>query len=89
MADINRKLKSNIFPIIYDEAQIHTSCLANKFPSYNDKSIMRPFFTVAVKTMSTLRQVCAEVVICITGSGLSLLEAKDLASSNVAKEGSL
>ncbi|CAI2188787.1 18256_t:CDS:2 [Funneliformis geosporum] len=89
MADINKKLSSNIFPVIYDEAQIHTSCLANKFPSYNNKSIMRPFFTVTVKIMSTLRTVCVDVVVCITGSGLSLLEAKDLATSNVAKEGSL
>jgi hypothetical protein len=89
MEDINSNLKGNIFPIIYDEAQSHTSCLVNKFPSYNDKNVMRPFFTVAVKTMTTLRQACAKVIVCITGSGLSLLEAKDLASSNVAKEGSL
>jgi hypothetical protein len=89
MGDINGKLKGNIFPIIYDEAQSHTSCLENKFSSYNNKNIMRPFFTVAVKIMTTLRQVCVKVVLCITGSGLSLLEAKEPASSNVSKEGSL
>ncbi|PKK60954.1 hypothetical protein RhiirC2_718750 [Rhizophagus irregularis] len=81
---IDNKIKT-IFPIIYDEAQYHTSYLSNTFLSYNDKNKKRPLFTIIMKIFSDLSSIFPKAIVCITGSGLSLMEAKDLAISNVAK----
>ncbi|GBB89934.1 hypothetical protein RclHR1_01680005 [Rhizophagus clarus] len=88
MKSINGKVE-NIFPIIYDEAQYHTSYLPNTFPTYNDGDKKRPLFTVVIKTFSCLSSTSPKAIVCITGSGLSLMEAKDLALSNVAKKETL
>ncbi|POG58411.1 hypothetical protein GLOIN_2v1790439 [Rhizophagus irregularis DAOM 181602=DAOM 197198] len=82
---IDNKIK-NIFPIIYDEAQYHTSYLSNTFLSYNDKNKKRPLFTIIMKIFSDLSSIFPKAIVCITGSCLSLMEAKDLAISNVAKK---
>ncbi|EXX50786.1 uncharacterized protein OCT59_027880 [Rhizophagus irregularis] len=81
---IDNKIK-NIFPIIYDEAQYHTSYLSNTFLCYNDKNKKKPLFTIITKIFSDLSLTFPKAIVCITGSGLSLMEAKDLKLSKVAK----
>ncbi|CAB4417403.1 unnamed protein product [Rhizophagus irregularis] len=77
---IDNKIK-NIFPIIYDEAQYHTSYLL----SYNDKNKKKPLFTIITKIFSDLTLTFLKAIVCITGTGLSLMEAKDPKLSKVAK----
>ena len=81
---IDNKVK-NFFPIIYDEAQYHTSYLSDAFTSYNNKTEKRPLFTIVIRIFQDLFSIFPKAIVCITGSGLSLMEAKELALSNVAK----
>ncbi|GBC28993.2 hypothetical protein GLOIN_2v811172 [Rhizophagus irregularis DAOM 181602=DAOM 197198] len=75
---------TKFFPIVYDEAQFHTTYLPQTFPSvhyYKDRS--RPFFSVVVRCLSNLSNSFAGAFVCITGSGLSLLRAKDKISGGI------
>lgn len=46
----------------------------------------RPFFSVVVQCLSTLSYLFTGANVCITGSGLSLLKAKDKISTRAKEE---
>jgi hypothetical protein len=87
---IMENIKKNftaIFPIVYDEAQFHTIYLPATFPSAQlGQERVRPFFSVVVRSLSSLCYSFTGAVVCITGSGLSLLRAKDEISSRAKEE---
>ncbi|CAG8481825.1 3837_t:CDS:2 [Ambispora gerdemannii] len=70
MEDIKAQIRNEYLPIIYDEAQIHTTFLANTFLFHNIK--IMPFFSMVV----SLRMQFANVIVHVSGSGLSLLRAR-------------
>ena len=82
-----RGLLKEIFPVVYDEAQAHTAYLPETFPSAKlEEDRVRAFFSVVVQTLSRSFSSISKAIICITGSGLSLLRARDEISSRGKEE---
>ncbi|PKC13645.1 hypothetical protein RhiirA5_496000 [Rhizophagus irregularis] len=86
LKDIKDKF-TEIFPIVYDEAQSHTTYLPETFHSVQlNKDRARPFFSIVVRCLSTLSYSFIGAFDCITGSGLSLLRVNDKISTKAKEE---
>ncbi|RGB41977.1 hypothetical protein C1646_253918 [Rhizophagus diaphanus] len=83
----DRGILKEIFPVVYDEAQAHTAYLPATFPSAKlNQDGVRAFFSVVVRSLSRSFEEISKAIICITGSGLSLLRARDEISARGKEE---
>jgi len=79
-------MKINWFPIVYDEAQAHTTYFIESFSSSDNTKAML-FFSIVFKTFLQFRLSMTELVIYFypCGTGLSMKVEEDLTQSSIAK----
>jgi hypothetical protein len=75
----DRGLLKEIFPVVYNEVQAHITYLPATFPSEClNQDRVRAFFSVVVQSLSRSFSSIVKAIICITGSGVSLLQAREV-----------